>query len=267
MKMLGRRISKKKAATNKFGGGVSHAIKKPKQKKFSNMKAVNISQLPVPVTVDLPHAASVFNQTSRPSYSSDNNQAKNLSAAQTPRKAMSPLKADYLSSSGKVRRHKLKTDSKLFTPEKSFLTPTPEMSPAKAVNNNIPIPVKVSSMIVCEKELVEENKDNHNEVDNNLNELEDIDMRKCVDVTGKLVLKGINNNENMEELGKPETKDADEENEEDKNVKDQNDHRARKQEEGEMKEWKDKIIQWILLVMFHNMTCSSGNHYMFFSGL
>ena len=166
MRLLGRRISKKKAATNEFGGGVSHAIKKPKQKKSANMKAVNISELPVLVTVDLSHAVSVFNQTTRPSSSSNNNQAKNLSAAQTPRKAMSPLKADYLSSSGKVRRHKLKTDSKLFTPEKSFLTPTPEMSPAKTVNNNIPSPVKVSSMIVFEKEFVEKNEDNPNEADN-----------------------------------------------------------------------------------------------------
>ena len=178
MRLLGRRISKKKAATNEFGGGVSHAIKKPKQKKSANMKAVNISELPVPVTVDLPHAVSVFNQTTRPSSSSNNNQAKNLSAARTPRKAMSPLKADYLSSSGKVRRHKLKTDSKLFTPEKSFLTPTPEMSPAKTVNNNIPSPVKVSSMIVLEKEFVEENEDNLNEVDNNISELEDIEKQR-----------------------------------------------------------------------------------------
>ena len=271
MRLLGRRISKKKAATNEFGGGVGHAIKKPKQKKSANMKAVNISELPVPVTVDLPHAVSVFNQTTRPSSSSNNNQAKNLSAAQTPRKAMSPLKADYLSSSGKVRRHKLKTDSKLFTPEKSFLTPTPEMSPAKTVNNNIPSPVKVSSMIVLvEKEFVEENEDNLNEVDNNINELEDIEkQRKYADVTGKLdKLNGIDNNENMDMdvVGKPlKTKDPVAKNEEE-DVKDQKDHKAKKQEEEKMNEWKDKVMQWMLLVMFHNMTCKSGkgNHYMFY---
>ena len=53
------------------GGGVGHAIKKPKLNKSIEAKPVKISELPVPVVVDLPSGSSVYNQASKtPSRSS-----------------------------------------------------------------------------------------------------------------------------------------------------------------------------------------------------
>ena len=53
------------------GGGVGHAIKKPKLNKSIEAKPVKISELPVPVVVDLPSGSSAYNQTSKtPSRSS-----------------------------------------------------------------------------------------------------------------------------------------------------------------------------------------------------
>ena len=163
-------------------------------KKTSNKKKVKVSQLTVPYTVELPAAASVFHQTPRPSSSSDD---------------MIGVDAQSYLSLGRVRR-KLKTDSKLFTPEKSFLTPTPEESPAKAVNTiidyNIPSPVDV-----FEAELVEDNEDSYDE-DDNITKADDTGMiRKYAQVLGKMkIVEDFDSNGHVDEK---ETHNAEEENE------------------------------------------------------
>ena len=163
-------------------------------KKTSNKKKFKVSQLPVPFTVELPAAASVFDQTSKPSSSSE---------------GMISVDAQSYLSLGKVR-HKLKTGSKLFTPQKSFLNPSPEESPAKADNTiidyNIPSPVDV-----FETELVEENEDSYNEGDSIL-KLDDTGMITEY-ALGKLkIVEDFDGNDHVDEIV---THNAEEETEED----------------------------------------------------
>ena len=163
-------------------------------KKTSNKKKFKVSQLPVPFTVELPAAASVFDKTSKPSSSSE---------------GMISVDAQSYLSLGKVR-HKLKTGSKLFTPQKSFLNPSPEESPAKADNTiidyNIPSPVDV-----FETELVEENEDSYNEGDSIL-KLDDTGMITEY-ALGKLkIVEDFDGNDHVDEIV---THNAEEETEED----------------------------------------------------
>jgi len=154
------------------GGGVGHAIKKPKLNKSIESKPVKISELPVPVIVDLPLGSSVYNQTSKtPSRSSmtptTSGQLSMSGSGSTkvqfevkagqfvfrakaktsttplrrsPRKHMSPLKADYFSGSG-CKKIKNKSSSRLFSPESNYLKPDSIRSPSK----NLPSPVKFVS--------------------------------------------------------------------------------------------------------------------------
>ena len=168
-------------------------------KKTSNKKKFKVSQLPVPFTVELPAAASVFDQTSKPSSSSE---------------GMISVDAQSYLSLGKVR-HKLKTDSKLFTPQKSFLNPSPEESPAKAdtiIDYNIPSPVDV-----FETELVEENEDSYNEGVSILK----IDDTGIIteDALGKLKI--VEDFDGNDHVGEIVTHNAEEESEEDEEDKDQ----------------------------------------------
>ena len=169
-------------------------------KKTSNKKKFKVSQLPVPLTVELPAAASVFDQTSKPSSSSE---------------GMISVDAQSYLSLGKVR-HKLKTDSKLFTPQKSFLNPSPEESPAKAddtiIDYNIPSPVDV-----FETELVEENEDSYNEGDSIL-KLDDTGMITEY-ALGKLKI--VEDFDGNDHVGEIVTHNAEEESEEDEVDKDQ----------------------------------------------
>jgi len=154
------------------GGGVGHAIKKPKLNKSIESKPVKISELPVPVIVDLPSGSSVYNQSSKtPSRSSmtptTSGQLRMSGSGSTkvqfevkagqfvfrakaktsttplrrsPRKHMSPLKADYFSGSG-GKKVKNKSSSRLFSPESNYLKPENIRSPSK----NLPSPVKFVS--------------------------------------------------------------------------------------------------------------------------
>ena len=173
-------------------------------KKTSNKKKFKVSQLPVPFTVELPAAASVFDQTSKPSSSSE---------------GMISVDAQSYLSLGKVR-HKLKTDSKLFTPQKSFLNPSPEESPAKAdtiIDYNIPSPVDV-----FETELVEENEDSYNEGDSIL-KLDDTGMITEY-ALGKLkIVEDFDGNDHVGEIVTHNAEEESEENEEDKDRKEDQD--------------------------------------------
>ena len=174
-------------------------------KKTSNKKKFKVSQLPVPFTVELPAAASVFDQTSKPSSSSE---------------GMISVDAQSYLSLGKVR-HKLKTDSKLFTPQKSFLNPSPEESPAKADNTiidyNIPSPVDV-----FETELVEENEDSYNEGDSIL-KLDDTGMITEY-ALGKLkIVEDFDGNDHVGEIVTHNAEEESEEDEEDKDRKEDQD--------------------------------------------
>ena len=173
-------------------------------KKTSNKKKFKVSQLPVPFTVELPAAASVFDQTSKPSSSSE---------------GMISVDAQSYLSLGKVR-HKLKTDSKLFTPQKSFLNPSPEESPAKAdtiIDYNIPSPVDV-----FKTELVEENEDSYNEGDSIL-KLDDTGMITEY-ALGKLkIVEDFDGNDHVGEIVTHNAEEESEENEEDKDRKEDQD--------------------------------------------
>ena len=179
-------------------------------KKTSNKKKFKVSQLPVPFTVELPAAASVFDQTSKPSSSSDD---------------MISVDAQSYLSLGKVR-HKLKTDSKLFTPQKSFLNPSPEESPAKADNTiidyNIPSPVDV-----FETDLLEENEDSYNEGDSIL-KLGDTGMITEY-ALGKLKI--VEDFDGNDHVGEIVTHNAEEESEEDE------------EEDKDQKEDQDPLMQ------------------------
>jgi len=166
----------KRKRTGTFGGGgVGHAIKKPKLNKSIETKPVKISELPVPVMVDLPSSSSAYNQStktpSRPSSMTPKTtgqlsmsgstkvsfevkggqfvfRAKSKTSTtpvrRSPRKHMSPLKADYFHSGGK--RTNTKSSSKLFSPEHNFLD-AENKSPKK---KSIPSPVKFESNEVDE---------------------------------------------------------------------------------------------------------------------
>ena len=178
-------------------------------KKTSNKKKFKVSQLPVPFTVELPAAASVFDQTSKPSSSSDD---------------MISVDAQSYLSLGKVR-HKLKTDSKLFTPQKSFLNPSPEESPAKAdtiIDYNIPSPVDV-----FETELVEENEDSYNEGDSILK----IDDTGIITEYALGKLKIVEDFDGNDHVGEIVTHNAEEESEEDE------------EEDKDQKEDQDPLMQ------------------------
>ena len=179
-------------------------------KKTSNKKKFKVSQLPVPFTVELPAAASVFDQTSKPSSSSE---------------GMISVDAQSYLSLGKVR-HKLKTDSKLFTPQKSFLNPSPEESPAKADNTiidyNFPSPVDV-----FKTELVEENEDSYNEGDSIL-KLDDTGMITEY-ALGKLKI--VEDFDGNDHVGEIVTHNAEEESEEDE------------EEDKDQKENQDPLMQ------------------------
>ena len=163
----------KRKRTGTFGFGGGHAIKKPKLNKSIETKPVKISELPVPVMVDLPPSSSSYKDTlpRTPGRSSAactptsgslsmsgstkvqfeckagqfvfRAKAKTATTPlrRSPRKHMSPLKNDYFSNSGS-KRNKMKTSGKLFSPEANFLRPEKSFS---SENANIPSPVKFLS--------------------------------------------------------------------------------------------------------------------------
>ena len=163
----------KRKRTGTFGFGGGHAIKKPKLNKSIETKPVKISELPVPVMVDLPPSSSSYKETmpktpgrasavSTPtsgSLSMSGNtkvqfeckagqfvfraKAKTCTTPlrRSPRKHMSPLKNDYFSNSGS-KKNKMKTSGKLFSPESNYLRPEKCSS---FEGGNIPSPVKFVS--------------------------------------------------------------------------------------------------------------------------
>lgn len=163
----------KRKRTGTFGFGGGHAIKKPKLNKSIETKPVKISELPVPVMVDLPSSSSSYKETMPKTPGRSSAIATPTSGSLTmsgttkvqfeckagqfvfrakaktattplrrsPRKHMSPLKNDYFSNSGS-KKNKMKTSGKLFSPESNYLRPEKSISSEGA---NIPSPVKFVS--------------------------------------------------------------------------------------------------------------------------
>ena len=163
----------KRKRTGTFGFGGGHAIKKPKLNRSIETKPVKISELPVPVMVDLPQSSSSYKETMPKTPGRSSAVATPTSGSLTmsgttkvqfeckagqfvfrakaktattplrrsPRKHMSPLKNDYFSNSGS-KKNKMKTSGKLFSPESNYLRPEKSISSEGA---NIPSPVKFVS--------------------------------------------------------------------------------------------------------------------------
>ena len=161
----------KRKRTGTFGFGGGHAIKKPKLNLSIETKPVKISELPVPVMVDLPSSSSSYKETmpKTPARSIATPTSGSLTMSGTtkvqfeckagqfvfrakaktattpirrsPRKHMSPLKNDYFTNSGS-KKNKMKTSGKLFSPESNYLRPEKSISSEGA---NIPSPVKFVS--------------------------------------------------------------------------------------------------------------------------
>ena len=152
---------KRKRAGLGFGGG--HAIKKPKlTPKAATPTPVKISELPVGISVDLPASSSCY-KTPKSSKMAKTSGQLSMSGStkvayelkggkfvfraqaktpvrRSPRKHMSPVKAEYFSGSD-GKRGRSRERNKLFSPTGNYLQPS--QSPVKGPG--LPSPVKFES--------------------------------------------------------------------------------------------------------------------------
>ena len=158
---------KRKRAAHGLGFGGGHAIKRPKLTPKATTP-VKISELPIGVSVDLPASSSCYRTPKSSKVATTSGElsmsgstkvayelkggkfvfrarAKTASSPKTPlrrspRKHMSPLKADYFSGS-EGKRGRGRESNKLFSPTADYLQPS--QSPLKGPG--LPSPVKFES--------------------------------------------------------------------------------------------------------------------------